>query len=111
MAVDPIPVLRRYELSGVSKALTFIAQALNLGAAPVNHNMGSNVPPSYVYYPFRSYVTTVEALPAPGGAGAGARAMVTDALHTHAESMGQVVLPLGDNVVPVYCDGASWLVG
>lgn len=111
MAVDPIPVLRRADANGLSKALLFIAQALNLGAAPINHNMGSNVPPSYVYYPFRSYSTTVENLPAPGAAGLGARAIVTDASLPHGETVGATVLPGGNSIVPVYCDGASWLVG
>lgn len=110
MAVDPLPVLRRYDTQGLSKAMTQIATALNLGAATVNHNMGS-VPPNNVYYPFRSYNTTVLGLPAPSAAGAGARAFVTDASLSHIEGLGTAVEPNGDNKVPVYCDGTDWLIG
>lgn len=110
MAVDPIPVLRRYDMNGLSKAMTAIATALNLGGAPVNHNMGS-VPPNNIVYPFRSRATTLMNLPAAEAAGAGARALITDSQYTHATGLGEIAEPGGTYKVPVYSDGAHWLVG
>jgi hypothetical protein len=53
-------------------------------------------------------VTTVAALPAAATAGVGARAFVTDSVTTTFAS-----LPIGGGSVnvPVYSDGARWLVG
>lgn len=110
MAVDPLPVLRRYDTQGLSKAVAQIATALNLGAVPVNHNLGS-VAPNYVYYPFRSYVTTVLGLPAATAAGQGARAFVSDSQVSHVEGVGEVVEPGGEHKVPVYSDGTDWRIG
>jgi len=54
---------------------------------------------------------TVAALPAAATAGAGARAFVTDATVTHAAGLGTAVVAGGANKVPVYSDGAAWLIG
>lgn len=50
----------------------------------------------------------VAGLPLPGAAGAGARAMVSDASVT---TFGSVVTGGGSNFVPVYSDGTDWRVG
>ena len=55
--------------------------------------------------------TVVGSLPAAATAGAGAFAFVTDADRTMAASIGTAVVGGGANKVPVYSDGASWLVG
>lgn len=54
---------------------------------------------------------TVAQLVAAATAGAGARAFVTDANATMILGLGLAVVGGGVNAVPVYCDGAAWLVG
>lgn len=51
---------------------------------------------------------TVATLPAAGTAGAGARAIVTDA---NATTFASVVAAGGANTVPVYSNGTAWLIG
>ncbi|MCC3246130.1 hypothetical protein LG047_12500 [Methylocystis sp. WRRC1] len=54
--------------------------------------------------------TTVASLPSAATAGAGARAFVTDATGTLAADHGAIVTGGGSNKVPVYSDGANWLI-
>lgn len=56
----------------------------------------------------RTGVYAVTALPSPAQAGGGARAFVDDATST---TFGTVALGGGTLKAPVYCDGASWLIG
>lgn len=56
-------------------------------------------------------VFTVATLPSYTLAGIGARAFVTDATLTLAAALGAVAIGGGTNKVPVYSDGASWLIG
>ena len=51
---------------------------------------------------------TVQNLPDPGDAGAGARAMVSDATAT---TFNSVVAGTGSNIVPVFSDGTDWRIG
>lgn len=53
----------------------------------------------------------VASLPAAATAGKGARAFVTDSNATLASGLGNVVAAGGANNVPVYSDGANWLIG
>jgi hypothetical protein len=52
--------------------------------------------------------TTVAGLPSAATAGAGARAMVTDATAT---TFNSVVAGGGANIVPVFSDGTNWRIG
>lgn len=61
-----------------------------------------------VAYPFKQTPITVASLPAPATAGAGARAMVSDAT---APTFGATVAGAGAVVTPVYSDGTNWKVG
>jgi len=55
--------------------------------------------------------TVVGSLPAAATAGAGAFAFVTDATVSMTLGVGTAVVGGGANKVPVYSDGASWLIG
>lgn len=54
---------------------------------------------------------TVAQLPAAATAGAGAMAFVTDASTTVILGLGLTVVGGGANKVPVYSDGANWIIG
>lgn len=54
---------------------------------------------------------TVAQLPAAATAGAGATAFVIDSTTTLALGLGLAVVGGGANKVPVYCDGANWIIG
>ena len=54
---------------------------------------------------------TVANLPAAATAGAGARATVTDATQALTAGIGAVVAGGGANIVPVFSNGANWLIG
>ena len=56
-------------------------------------------------------VFTVATLPTYALAGMGGRAFVTDATVTMTLGIGTTVVGGGTNKVPVYSDGASWLIG
>lgn len=58
--------------------------------------------------PFKVLTTTVSGLPSASTAGAGARAVVTDATAT---TFASTVTGGGANTVPVYSDGTNWVVG
>jgi hypothetical protein len=55
--------------------------------------------------------TVVGSLPSAATAGAGARAFVTDSNQSMTVGIGTAVVGGGANKVPVYSDGASWLIG
>lgn len=59
----------------------------------------------------RTQQVTVAALPAAATAGAGARSFVTDANATLILGLGLAAVGGGANKVPVYSDGANWIVG
>jgi len=61
--------------------------------------------------PIVTGVYTVPTLPSAVTSGAGARAFVTDANATMAAGIGTAVVTGGANKVPVYSDGAAWLIG
>lgn len=58
--------------------------------------------------PFKSLTTTVSGLPSASTAGAGARAVVTDATAT---TFASTVTGGGANTVPVFSDGTNWMIG
>ncbi len=53
----------------------------------------------------------VSGLPAAATAGAGSRAFVTDSTTTTTLGIGLAVVGTGGNSVPVYSDGANWIIG
>lgn len=59
----------------------------------------------------RTRAVTASSLPSASAAGAGARHFVTDSTQTLAAGIGTAVSGSGSNKVPVYSDGASWLIG
>jgi hypothetical protein len=60
--------------------------------------------------PVRSRPVTVSALPAAGTV-AGAAAFVSDATQPHAAGLGTAVVGGGTHFVPVYSNGATWIIG
>ena len=56
----------------------------------------------------KTAATTVASLPSASTAGAGARAMVTDA---NATTFNSIVAAGGANIVPVFSDGTNWRIG
>lgn len=58
--------------------------------------------------PFRVLTTTVSGLPSASTAGAGSRAVVTDATAT---TFASTVTGGGANTVPVFSDGTNWVIG
>ena len=54
---------------------------------------------------------TVGALPDAASAGAGAVAFVTDSNRTLIVGVGTAVIAGGSNKVPVFSDGATWIIG
>jgi hypothetical protein len=58
--------------------------------------------------PFKALTTTVSGLPSASTAGAGARAIVTDATAT---TFASTVTGGGANTVPVFSDGTNWVIG
>lgn len=113
MAVEPLPIQRRYDMQSLSEAVRRICGVLNLGGIAIDsqEQRFQKVPPRYTIYPLRVLCTTYGLLPSPNGAGAGARAMITDSVLAHHTNSGTVVEGGGSETVPVYSDGTNWLIG
>lgn len=94
-----------------STAGVLLGAALDIGvarkAAKVQE-FNSGALGAYLGVAWGAGAQTVAQLPAAATAGPGARATVTDAL---APAFGVAVAAGGAVTVPVYCDGAAWLVG
>lgn len=101
-----LPLRRRYDdPKSVNRAITDIISALNTGGFVYQ---GQRQP----VYPFCRLVTTLSALPAPDGAGAGAEAFITDSqLPYAAANLGTIAVGGGTFFSHVYSDGTNWLVG
>lgn len=76
--------------------------------------IASDTPGDFRDLKLRTLITdpkTVATLTVAATAGAGPRSFVNDASATMAAGIGTVVAGGGTNKVPVYCDGANWLIG
>lgn len=98
-------------ITGATAAGTFAVQPGGTGFFAIGKSTVPTNARASIAGVFHQDAVTVAALPAAAAALAGARATVTDATQTLTAGIGAVVAGGGANNVPVYCDGANWLIG